>query len=61
MNRRDELTLLASAIAIAILFAGAVIGAAAVGVHHTDGPPIGAAAMIDAGAIDYAEDRPVAP
>lgn len=59
MNRRDELTLLASA--IAILFAGAVIGAAAVALHHADGPPIGAAAMIDAGALDFAEDRPVAP
>ena len=54
MNVREELTLLA--VAASILLTGGALGAAIVALHHIDGPP-----LINDGALDMAEDRPIAP
>ncbi len=55
MTRREETAVLACA--LAILLAGAAIGASIVATWRDPAPTV----SIDDGAIDYSDDRPVAP
>ena len=56
MNLRSGMTFVAAA--LALILSGAAIGAAAVALHHVDGP-----SLLDpeAGAIDYGDERPLSP
>jgi len=55
VSRREESAVLACA--LAILLAGAAIGASIVATWRDPAPTV----SIDDGAIDYADDRPLAP
>lgn len=55
MSRREETTVLACA--MAVLLAGAAIGASIVATWRDPAPTV----SIDDGALDYAEERPLNP